>query len=128
MGVLEGSDLVMGETLVVIILLGLEALEIPIETHRVATIEALVDHLDEEEAVLMLTTLALITIFHRIVGLINTLLKLRGDMIRMGLAPALLQVLRRTVEHPIQLVRTLITLEHLHHLHHMGLEETPGLL
>ena len=52
-------------------LLGLETLGDPTETHQVEVIEDLVG-LEEEEAVLMLITLALITICHRIVGHINT--------------------------------------------------------
>ena len=100
----------------------------PIETHRVATIGALVGHLDQGGTVLRLITPAHTTICHRIIGLINILLQLRGDMIQMDLVPALLQDLRRTVEHLIQLERTLKILKPLHRFHRMGLEETPGVI
>ena len=82
----------------------------------------------EEEGVLMLVTLALITTSHRVVEHGSTLLQLRVGKGRLGLDPIQPQGLRRTVEHLIQLVGTLIILEPLHHLHHMDQEETPGVI
>ena len=110
-------------TLEVGTLLSLETLEDPMEIPQVVVMEDLVGL--EEEGVRMLVTLALITTSHRVVVHGSTLLQLWAGKGRLGLDPIQPQGLRRTVEHPIQLVEVLTILENRHN-HHMGLGEIRG--